>query len=1281
MPGPSTDRFELLRLVGEGSYGVVYEARDRETDKSVAFKLLNRADEVAEERFEREASVLSELSHPAIVRYVAHGTTNHGQRYLVMEWLSGHTLDRLLRSRQPVRDVLAFARRVVAGLAYAEVRGVIHRDLKPANLFLVDGAPSAAKIVDFGLARRSSDRHNLTQTGFVVGTPLYMSPEQSRGDSDIGARTDVFSLGSVLYHCLTGEEPFLASQPLAILSKIVFEEPHPLEQVAPHVPSALRELVHGMLRKKPEQRPAMREIAQQLAAIADELGSQELRGVADSATSEVLLPLYPKGGAATLSRRRHSLEMRVQSAVFVRELSMLPAPLETALHATAARHGARAERLHDGSCVFASAQRLGVTEHAVASARCALALHQLLGEHARLAVCLGRATVGDALPAGELYERGAALLASTPDGALRIDDACAALLDARFEITGTGDARTLVRERTGGDAPRTVLGQVTTFVGRDRELSQLQLSFDECVEESVARVVLVTAPAGAGKSRLLHELLERLRRGGTRFTLLSARGDAMRAGTQFGLLAPALQGWAGLAGSDAIDIKRGKLRARLASVVPAPRVEELAHFLGEMIGVPFPHDASPQLRAARTDHQLMADRTLSSWLEWMEAISKQPVLFCVEDLHWADPASLRYLEAALRNAQERALMVLALARPEVRASFPNLFAERELTEIRLPKLGAKACARLLDALSAEGLTPTLRDLIIQRADGNPFFIEELLRALQSARQDESLPQSILAIVQARLDALGDESKQLVRAASVFGLSFRLDGVRALFDADETRLDLEGGLAMLCEREVIFARGPAGEQEFEFRHALIRDAAYELLPDEERELAHRLAASWLEEQGEAPALLAHHYERGAARELAAQWYARAAEQAFESGSLDDVARCGERAIACGVSGEALGKVAALLAEARSYSEDDAGAADWAEQARALLVPAHPAWWRATQVGAVAYLRMGRAELDLFASDMIASFDTSSTQSEQALAVAYLISESLRLTRDDLAARLLALIRAASPESVRGRAEGCLGSALAMQAFFARNTSQALRHAQGALEAQRRAGALRDVADTAGLAGYIAHELGRYDDAERELTEQVQLGRRLGSQRDVLYGQLMLGSVFLRKNALASAETCLREALQGYRSTGVDSYQAEAHAYLAGVLEQRGELEAAQRELDSARELKQVEPGAASYVLARASSLASRRGERERALALASEALTISRQDGVYELVGWVRLRHVESLIDAGQHDAARAALADARAWLDAQAAKIDEDEARASFLNHVAEHAGLRALSL
>src|SRR5262249_55089402 len=200
--------------------GTVYQARDLLEGKPVAVKTLRDT-----YRFASEAALLSSLAHPGIVRYLAHGVTTQGERYLVMEWLEGETLEqRLTRRPLSIAGSVALALRTCEALSIAHERGIVHRDLKPSNLFLEQSAPLRVKILDFGLARRLSDER-LTGSGVIVGTLGYMAPEQARGSNQLDARADVFSLGCVLYECLTGQPAFWGENDMAVLAKILLSEP------------------------------------------------------------------------------------------------------------------------------------------------------------------------------------------------------------------------------------------------------------------------------------------------------------------------------------------------------------------------------------------------------------------------------------------------------------------------------------------------------------------------------------------------------------------------------------------------------------------------------------------------------------------------------------------------------------------------------------------------------------------------------------------------------------------------------------------------------------------------------------------------------------------------------------------------------------------------------------------------------------------------------------------------------------------------------------------------
>jgi eukaryotic-like serine/threonine-protein kinase len=246
-------RFHLEAIAGRGGMGRVYCARDLRTDTRVALKRVD----VDCARFAREARVLADLAHPAIVRHVADGKDADGAPYLVMEWLEGEDLaERLERGPLSVEDTVVLARRVAAALGAAHAHGVIHRDIKPSNVFLPDGRVDRAKVVDFGLARAPAASSVRTRAGAMLGTLGYMAPEQAQGDTNVGPAADVFSLGCVLYECLTGERAYDGANVVAILANLLTSKPPRPRARAPHAPRALDSLVARMLARDPAERPA-----------------------------------------------------------------------------------------------------------------------------------------------------------------------------------------------------------------------------------------------------------------------------------------------------------------------------------------------------------------------------------------------------------------------------------------------------------------------------------------------------------------------------------------------------------------------------------------------------------------------------------------------------------------------------------------------------------------------------------------------------------------------------------------------------------------------------------------------------------------------------------------------------------------------------------------------------------------------------------------------------------------------------------------------------------------
>ena len=284
MTGQHIGPYRVLREIGRGGMGAVFEAVHTQIERKVAIKILRS--EFAQNqqlvaRFVTEARAVNIVNHPSVVQISDCGQLPDGLAYIVMEYLEGESLGSRMKrqgGRLTIPEALRLTRQIAAALAAAHSKGIIHRDLKPDNVMIVPDpeAPGGerAKVLDFGIAKVLAaapgnggdmmEQSAQTRTGMMVGTPLYMAPEQCRGAGIIGDRADVYSLGVMLYRMLCGRPPFIGDGSGAVMAMHIYEPPPPLRQFEPAIPEDLSTLVHQLLVKDPAQRPSMVAVAEQL---------------------------------------------------------------------------------------------------------------------------------------------------------------------------------------------------------------------------------------------------------------------------------------------------------------------------------------------------------------------------------------------------------------------------------------------------------------------------------------------------------------------------------------------------------------------------------------------------------------------------------------------------------------------------------------------------------------------------------------------------------------------------------------------------------------------------------------------------------------------------------------------------------------------------------------------------------------------------------------------------------------------------------------------------------
>jgi eukaryotic-like serine/threonine-protein kinase len=1295
-------RFRIEGRHAAGGMGEIHLATDLETSTRVALKVMRWQDYTIEARFAREAALLAELSHPNIVRYVAHGRSPEGEAYLAMEWIDGMTLlERLREGPLSVSETLALARCVAEALAVAHARSIVHRDLKPANLFCERGEVSRTKVLDFGLARNAAaSLMMLTHPGELAGTPGYMAPEQARGLHEVDARADIYSLGCVLYECLTGRPPFSGGHVFAVLAKILVEDTPRVRELRPDVPPALDALLARMMAKDVKDRPAdASELLQELRRVSsadDEtapplprasLGRGEQRVVCVVLAAGTLAPAQPDS-APTISEQE-------------------PPAADAGVASMVKSYGGSLDYLAGGALLVLITGAGSATDLATRAARCALALSTLVPDK-QIAITTGRGAADGRLPAGAAIDEAARLLAqhalagkSEPSassvpatsvsagGLVRLDEVTANLLDPRFEI-GVSDGQTLLLGFTEyREAERTLLGKPTAFVGRERELANLLGCFDECWNEPLAQAVLVTGPAGSGKSRLRQEFLRRMSPDAGPVQVWVGRGDPMSAGAPLAMLAQMIRREAGFTQGESLRRCRRKLRARITRDVPASEVERVVVFLGEMCGVSFDDAEQPLLRTARGDAGVMGDQMRRAWEDFLAAACQHgPLVLVLEDLHWGDLPTVKFIDAALRSLAARPILVLALARPDVHELFPDLWKGRAHQVLSLRPLGERAARKLVEQSLAGRASDSMVTRIVAEAAGNAFYLEELIRAAAGGQES---PGTVLAMIGARLEGLMGEQRRLLRAASILGGSFWPDALAALTGSEPGWL--ERALDQLVDSEWLTCRPEstrAAQREYAFRHALVREAAYAMLTDEDRQLGHRISAEWLATHGATDAAtIGEHLERGGAAGLAISWYVRAARQALEGTDIRAAVVRARRGLECAAaapeaaSTQDIGQLRTTLAEAYTWLGDNPEAEADGVAALEILPRYSLPWYAAVSQVALAAGRLNHGERVVALAQQLCAAEVDAAHAAAWMHAALPEVQMLNwlggqhelidalLERAD---RLMPVAETADP-SLPGHLALVVGSVLGARGDAAAGMANASRAAdllEQVGHRRRAAVARHDVASD-------LMELGAWARAERELRKVLAEAEELGMTRLDAVARMNLGMCVAMQGRYEEGEQLERGVLANHLATRPDArLEVGLREYLGNILLAAGNAAGAEAELARGRALVQADSAQHVHILGVLAAAVLAQGRVEEARALAGRAMDMIARLGEVENDGLARLIWAEALAACGDMEGARAAIAQTRARVDALASHISDAELRESFLTAIPHVARTRA---